>query len=515
MFKERCVQLTYLEELLNRDVFLMCHNRQNENAMIDGTMIDVLRRTIRFSKRHKKVALIIQTPGGSANETFYICKFFREYYDAVDTYIVGDCYSGGTIIALSSDNIYMNRNACLGPIDLQLSYNEKKPWSPELYGMINALNKGLKNDDITPELVKLMKDKPEILAMYFKNLYSYKNIVGDYVRKHCKDEEKWEEVYTYLAELNFSHGSSLTYKRCVELGLDVKRMPKKLDEIISKIVRDVEEEFGGLVSKSIFYDFYESNEGNIIKRANILSEEDGMGKIEMVVSKASEKLAIIETSQSGYIQEAEFAITLYGVIPMYITPIKEGWKEEYNTLLVLPEQNKMFEEYIDDAVQVILETTGLTGVDIPMESYVRMRNFVKTSCYDGVLAILKEEEDMDIDSMSSSQKWKAVVEYCLEERRQFDEEQDRLFMASVEPFIRKYADEQKKDYDSLTKEEKEDLLGELMDSCIPKVVKKLGVTLVEFEKLPEDEQDEMIIDYLFTYEYEDCQKYMESNETCS
>ena len=224
MFKQRCVQLIYLEEMLNKDVYLMCHNRQSARAMIDGTMVRVLRDMIRFSKRRDEAAIIIQTPGGYADEAIYICKFFREYYDGIDTYIVGDCYSGGTIIALSSDNIFMSRNACLGPIDVQISYDEKNPWEPELYGMVTALEKSLKDKESAhAELAKVLKPNPGVLATYLKLKYNYKNLVGEYVKKHCKDSETGEKVWEYLAELNFSHGSSLTYKRCVELGLDVKR----------------------------------------------------------------------------------------------------------------------------------------------------------------------------------------------------------------------------------------------------------------------------------------------------
>lgn len=497
MFKERCVQLTYLEEMLDRDVFLMCHNRQNQDAMIDGTMIQVLRQAIRFSKRHLKAALIIQTPGGYASEGQYIGKFFREYYEAIDTYIVSDCYSAGTLIALSSDNIYMSRNACLGPIDLQHYYDAKRPWSYGSYSLMNALNKAITRGDVSPKLLKVMRDDPEVVATYFKTKYNFKKIFGKHVRKHCRDKDNWERVWDYMAELNLEHGSALTYKRCVALGLDVKRMPRKIDEIISRIVTDADEEFGGLYSKSLLCDFYESSDGNFIKKEQI-AVNNGDVYIEMGVSKKTEKLAIIETSQTGYIEECDMAITFYGLMPMSVSPIKSGWREEYNTSLALPEQNEMFEDYIKTCVIDAFEESGVpVGTEITKSSYDRVYNLIKKNCYDSVLEILKEEGN-DVYGMSSAQKWKAVVEYCLEMQKKLQAEEDEWLAEKMKELTASEAKEQGIDYNSLTDEEKEKFFASVLESKIPEVAKELEVSEAEIRKLDKYEQYELILDYILS-----------------
>ena len=112
MYTERAGKIAKLEEMLDKDVYVICHNRRN-SAYIDGTMIDVFRRMIKFSKRRDGAALVIQTPGGSLDESYYIGEFFREYYDYTESYVVSDCYSGGTIIALSTDKIFLSRSGCM------------------------------------------------------------------------------------------------------------------------------------------------------------------------------------------------------------------------------------------------------------------------------------------------------------------------------------------------------------------------------------------------------------------
>ena len=66
MYTNRTHKIANLEDKLNADVYFLIHNRRSDGS-IDGTMIDVLRKMIRFTKRRGKAALVIQTPGGYAD----------------------------------------------------------------------------------------------------------------------------------------------------------------------------------------------------------------------------------------------------------------------------------------------------------------------------------------------------------------------------------------------------------------------------------------------------------------
>lgn len=487
MFKERCIQLTCLEEMLNRDVYLICHNSNSGQAMIDGTMIDVLRRVVRFSKQRKKAAVIIQTPGGSLDGTIYICNFFREYYSGVDTYIAGDCFSGGTIIALSSDNIYMNRNACLGPIDIQLYRDKENPWDEDLYGMVNALERAFSEKKVSKDMQKSFEGEEDVLAEYFKLKYTYKDLIGEYVKRHCVDGFDWERIWSYMAELNLSHGSPLTYKKCRDIGLDVKKMPVKVDKIVSKVLRDVEDEFGGLMRKHLLYDFYDMHAGEEIKKPASTGKDNF---VEMRTSRHLEKLGVIETSQSSYIQEVERIITIQDFLPVGVVTVKSGWKEEYNTNLVVPELNNIFEDFIDETTCYSFGAAGIDVNIISKSSYMNVRNFIKVNYYENTIEVLKEE-GVDIDALSSAEKWKAVVEYFLDEQ----EERNREVTEKLNAIWQEAASERGLDFSALSSEEKEDFYVEVINSKANDVIKWLGVEEKEFMSLPKDERYELVIQY--------------------
>lgn len=488
MFKERCIQLICLEEALKRDVYLMCHN-SNAMSGIDGSMIDVLREMLRFSKRRDKAAIIIQTPGGSLDSVCYICDLFREYYKGVDTYIAGDCYSGGTMIALASDNIYMSKNACLGPIDIQNNVNKgENLWMPDLYGKVSALVKAVKLGDATHEIVKAFEKNESVLAMYFKMKYTYKELIGNHVKKHCKNEEEWEKVWEYLAELNLSHGNPITYNKCVELGLDVKRMSKNIEAMVSKIVRDANNEFGGLVSKSILCDFYENTNTVVLSKSEIRTEE-AVGEIMTI--KSTELLGIIESVQVGYMQETESAVTLYNTIPVKVLPIRDGWKEEYNVSLILPEQNEFFETQLDYMVEASLKEMGMETAEADSNMRANIRKVIEKEFYDQIIEALKKE-GADIDAMSSAERWKAVVEYC--ENMAVEEEEDEL--GKLEPVFRREAKANNIDYDNLTEDAKRRFVELVLMSRVPQVVEFLKTTFEEFLQLDEEEQYSMVVEYM-------------------
>ena len=71
MYTNRVKKIADLEEMLNADVYFLIHNRRSDGS-IDGTMIDVLRKMIRFTKHRRKAALVIQTPGGYDTISFVI-----------------------------------------------------------------------------------------------------------------------------------------------------------------------------------------------------------------------------------------------------------------------------------------------------------------------------------------------------------------------------------------------------------------------------------------------------------
>lgn len=85
-----------------------------------------------------RIAIILNTPGGSAETVEKLVEIVRYHYHEVLFIIPDEAMSAGTIFALSGDAIYMDYTSSLGPIDPQV--NNGKDWVPAL-GYLDQVEK--------------------------------------------------------------------------------------------------------------------------------------------------------------------------------------------------------------------------------------------------------------------------------------------------------------------------------------------------------------------------------------
>ncbi len=91
--------------LLKADIDEDCYSRLSE-ALTD----------IGFQER---LALVLESLGGSIEWAFWIAKALREHCRALDVVIPSNAKSAATLIALAADRILMGRRGELGPLDQQ------------------------------------------------------------------------------------------------------------------------------------------------------------------------------------------------------------------------------------------------------------------------------------------------------------------------------------------------------------------------------------------------------------
>ncbi len=85
-----------------------------------------------------RIAIILNTPGGSAETVEKLVEIVRYHYREVLFIIPDEAMSAGTIFASSGDAIYMDYTSSLGPIDPQV--NNGKDWVPAL-GYLDQVEK--------------------------------------------------------------------------------------------------------------------------------------------------------------------------------------------------------------------------------------------------------------------------------------------------------------------------------------------------------------------------------------
>jgi ClpP class serine protease len=162
-------------------------------------------RAIRMTPDDMPIDLIIHTPGGLALAATQIASALAKRKAPVRVIVPHYAMSGGTLIALAADEIVMDPNAVLGPLDPQL-------------GQFPA-----------PSIVKVaqmkkteLKDETLILAdVAEKALTQMKNTIVRILTMKGHEREKAERIADLLTSGYWTHDYPLTVEVIKELGLSV------------------------------------------------------------------------------------------------------------------------------------------------------------------------------------------------------------------------------------------------------------------------------------------------------
>ena len=174
-------------------------------------------RAIRMTPKDQPIDLIIHTPGGLVLAATQIAKALKNHPAKTTVIIPHYAMSGGTLIALAADEIIMDPNAVLGPVDPQLM-NYPAP------SILNAVKK---------KDVKDVDDQTLILADIAEKAI---NQVRQFVYELLKDkmgDEKAREVAKILTEGRWTHDYPITVEVAKELGLNVSTdVPPEVYELM-------------------------------------------------------------------------------------------------------------------------------------------------------------------------------------------------------------------------------------------------------------------------------------------
>ena len=179
-------------------------------------------RAIRTTPPNKPIALILHTPGGLALAAAQIARALKNHPAKKIVIVPHYAMSGGTLIALAADEIRMDPNAVLGPLDPQLSMGPQGPVVPAPSLVKVARMKGEKASDTT----LIMADVAEkaIAEMQEHIVELLKDRMG---------EEKAREVARILTEGRWTHDYPITVEKARELGLPVStEVPPEVYELM-------------------------------------------------------------------------------------------------------------------------------------------------------------------------------------------------------------------------------------------------------------------------------------------
>ncbi len=222
---ERLKLLSRLEQQRNSRVIVLIH-RQETLSLLGFPLVryiniedsEAVLRAIHMTDRDVPIDLILHTPGGLVLAAEQIAYALCKHPAKVTVFVPHYAMSGGTLIALAADEIVMNENAVLGPVDPQVGQHpaasilkvlERKPIAEvddDTLIMADIAKKAIRQVKAT--VFELLQDK--------------------------MDAERAEKLATTLSSGVWTHDYPITVREARELGLPVNTdMPAEIYKIMA------------------------------------------------------------------------------------------------------------------------------------------------------------------------------------------------------------------------------------------------------------------------------------------
>jgi ClpP class serine protease len=174
-------------------------------------------RAIRLTPEAQPIDVILHTPGGQVLAAEQIAKALSERKAKVTVFVPHYAMSGGTIIALAADEIVMDANAVLGPVDPQIGDFP----AASIVRMVET--KGPRNVSDQMLVLADVAQKARIQVAYF---------VSELLRKHYS-QKKAIEIATVLSDGRWTHDFPILVVNAKELGLPVSTdMPRTVYDLM-------------------------------------------------------------------------------------------------------------------------------------------------------------------------------------------------------------------------------------------------------------------------------------------
>jgi ClpP class serine protease len=213
-----------LEKKRNSRVITLIHRQETMRFLgfpimryIDINDSEEILRAVRLTPEAMPVDMIIHTPGGLVLSAEQIAMALRRHKAKVTIFVPHYAMSGGTLLCLAADEVVMDENAVLGPIDPQLGE----------YPAVSIL-KAVKEKE-----PKDIDDKTLILAdVAHKALDQMKSFVKNILLERM-DEGTAEKVANTLTEGRWTHDYPITVEEAKKLGLPVMAgLPEEIYQLM-------------------------------------------------------------------------------------------------------------------------------------------------------------------------------------------------------------------------------------------------------------------------------------------
>lgn len=208
--KSRVIALVHCQETLSFLGFPIM-------KYIDIQDSEAVLRAIRLTAPDVPIDMILHTPGGLVLAAEQIAHALLKHPAKVTVFIPHYAMSGGTLIALAADEIVMDENAVLGPLDPQLGQ----------YPAASILKV------VEQKPIAEIDDHTLILAdMSRKAITQIRKLVLD-ILKDKLEKEKAEKIADIFTSGIWTHDYPITVNEAKEIGLPITtEMPEEVYQLM-------------------------------------------------------------------------------------------------------------------------------------------------------------------------------------------------------------------------------------------------------------------------------------------
>jgi len=175
-------------------------------------------RAVKLTDDEVPLDLILHTPGGLVLASEQIAHALCGHPARVTIFVPHYAMSGGTLLALAADEIIMDENAVLGPVDPQLGE----------YPAASILKV------VEQKSIDEIDDKTLILADVARKAVAQVKARAQAILSEHLPEEKAEQLAQVLSEGRWTHDYPITVEEAQELGLPVtSEMPESVYKLMT------------------------------------------------------------------------------------------------------------------------------------------------------------------------------------------------------------------------------------------------------------------------------------------
>lgn len=216
--------LRKIRKVTGRNILFIKHTQQgifSQSMITQNTMLDISKAFRKFDG--KPFDLILHTPGGEVFSSMFISRMLKSYKGNIRSFVPFYAMSGGSLLALSGNDIYLSKNGCIGCIDPQVGML----WN---YGSTSSWNRIMK--------VKGKEANDSSIGLAFLGSQCTKTIKNYLVElledKMSKKENRF--FVEFLTSGKVEHIYPLGINELKSFGLDVKPLDDKIAKYLERIV---------------------------------------------------------------------------------------------------------------------------------------------------------------------------------------------------------------------------------------------------------------------------------------